>query len=201
MHTAFASSKSRRCPAAPAIIGAVLFACLTATGLAHPVPDVPIWAFFEPGGSARIKIEIDVRCFAKDPENEPYLQHWVLNEMTGEEKSALLKQAAEFVRKAVVFRFEPAGAMEPDFTFEFERLGQGKLEKTVDPVVIAGEWIVSLPEDATGYGIEALPEGGFSLLFLNHINDVAVPRFQVLFPREKSYLLDLTEVRHGPAKE
>lgn len=31
----------------------------------------------------------------------------------------------------------------------------------------------------------------FSVLFPNHINDEAMPRFQVLFPGEKSYQLEI----------
>ena len=198
MSLPFASAKSRQKKMRQVIATGVLLALLTSNSLAHPIPDVPVWSFFHADGSARIKIEIDVRCFSDDPENEPYLQYRVLKEMTEEERADLLKQAAEYVKNTVAFRFEPAGFVEPKFVFAFEKLGQGKLEKTNDPVVISGEWASSLAENTTGYGIDALPAGELSVLFLNHINDEAVPRIQVLFPKEKSYLLDLTELRRMP---
>jgi hypothetical protein len=33
------------------------------------------------------------------------------------------------------------------------------------------------------------------VLFLNHVNDEAVPRIQTLFPGEESYVLDLDPVK------
>jgi hypothetical protein len=44
---------------------------------------------------------------------------------------------------------------------------------------------------AKTYQVKAKGVGIFSVLFLNHINDRAVPRIQTLFPGEESYVLAL----------
>ena len=41
--------------------------------ISHPLPDLPLRSFFEADNTVLIQIEIDTRCFSKDPEMEPYL--------------------------------------------------------------------------------------------------------------------------------
>ncbi len=169
----------------------VLFSGRPVVVEAHPVPDIPVWSFFNQNGSCKIEVQVDTRCFSEDPLNEPYLLNWVLKEMPDAEKQALLKQAAELVKKSIRFRFEPSGDLEPVFKFEFLTHDMSPLEKDDDPVMVSGHWSAPQPAEVTGYQIEALPEGELSVLYINHIGEAAVKRFQVLFPGETSYLLDL----------
>ncbi len=160
---------------------------------AHPIPDIPVRSYFEAGGEARIEIEIDLRCFSEDPENEPYLLNWVLQEMTPEERAEYENKATAFVSKSVALFLDPEGRAKPEFQWSFTSHRGEKLAAKDDPVMLTGVWKTRLkqPAEAT-YWIEALPEGELSILFLNHLNDEAVPRFQVLFPGEKSYRLSLS---------
>lgn len=163
------------------------------TLLGHPVPDVPVRSFFEADGSTRIEVEVDLRCFTEDPENEPYLMHWTLKEMAEAEKAALLKKAEAFVKKSIAFRLAPKGQIEPTFEWRFTTHRGEELSEHGDPVMLTGIWQFENPADS--YQIEALPAGNLSVLFLNHVDDTAVERFQVLFPGEKSYELKLAALR------
>ncbi len=174
------------------LLAASLF--LPAPVLAHPVPDIPVRSFFEADGSARLEVEIDIRCFAEDPENEPYLQHWVLKEMTAAEKETYVAKARDFVGKSIAFFIEPEGEVKPEFEWHFTSHRGEALEAIDDPVMITGIWKRQAPRPANAaYRIEARPGGRLSVLFLNHVNDEAVERFQVLFPGEKSYRLELSQ--------
>ncbi len=165
---------------------------LAGVARAHPVPDVPVRAAFEADGSAVIQVEIDPRSFSEDPLNEPYLQNWVLEEMTAAERAELTAQAAALIANTVEFQFEPLGQIVPKFTFAFTTHGGEPLKKIDDPVMLLGTWRTTLPEGLQGYRIRALPAGNLSVLFLNKIRGTQVKRMQVLFPGEDSYILDLT---------
>lgn len=171
----------------------ILFLGLTRFATAHPIPDIPVRSFFDADGETRIEIEIDLRCFSDDPENEPYLLNWVLEEMTPEEKTEYKTMATAFVSESVALFLEPEGRVKPEFQWSFTSHRGEKLAAKDDPVMLTGIWKTRLKQPAaTTYWIEALPEGELSVLFLNHLNDEAVPRFQVLFPGEKSYRLSLS---------
>ena len=180
----------------PLSLRLLLPACLFGLALpavAHPVPDIPVRSFFEGDGEARIEVEIDLRCFSDDPENEPYLLKWVLERMTPEEKEAYKTQAETFVTRSVAMFIEPQGRLQPEFEWSFTKHRGEALAGKDDPVMLTGVWKTRLKQAAeTSYRIEALPDGELSVLFLNHLNDEAVPRFQVLFPGEKSYRLSLS---------
>lgn len=187
----------------PLCLGLALVSTKVAVG--HPVPDIPVRSFFEADGTARLEVEVDVRCFSKDPVMEPYLQHWVLKEMTEEERKEKLGKASAFVEKSIAFFIEPEGRVKPDFEWHFTSHRGEDLDAIDDPVMITGIWKTKITKpDAGIYHIEALPEGTLSILFLNHINDEAVERFQVLFPGEKSYRLELASIGKSsspPAEE
>ncbi len=168
---------------------------------AHPTPDIPVRAFFEQGGSVRIQVEVDLRLFAEDPEKELYLQSWTLKKTSAEEKKELIAQAASYIKKAVEFRIEPSGSFEPEFGFTFTTLGGAALKNIDDPLVLTGEWEAKLPKGALGYRIKALPEGEFSVMFLNTLNGEKVERFQALFPGEESFVLDLSGVGVAASSE
>lgn len=177
----------------PLCLGFALFS--TGIAVAHPVPDIPVRSFFEANGTARLEVEVDVRCFSKDPVMEPYLQHWVLKEMTEEERQEKLGKANAFIEKSIAFFIEPEGQVKPEFEWHFTSHRGEALDAIDDPVMITGIWKTKIAKPDTGiYRIEARPEGTLSILFLNHINDEAVARFQVLFPGEKSYQLELRSI-------
>lgn len=161
---------------------------------AHPVPDIPVRSFFEAGGKATVRVEVDPRCFEKDPEGTPYLVNAILTEMTAKAREETKAQAREFIRKSVEFRFEPLGRSDPEFQFTFTTHGGAALAKPDDPVMITGEWSTRLPKGLEGYRIKALEGGSMSVLFINHIGGKALERVHVLFPGETSYLLDLTSL-------
>lgn len=171
---------------------AVFFFAVAAGALGHPTPDIPVRAFFEKGGSARIQVEVDPRLFADNPEEELYLQSWTLEETSREEREKLQAQAAAYIRKAVEFRFEPLGSINPEFSFTFTTLGGGPFTKPDDPLVLTGEWQTAVPSGIRGYQIKARPEGGYSVLFVNTLMGEKVERFQALFPGEESFVLDLS---------
>ena len=81
---------------------------------AHAVPDIPVRGYFQKDGLAVIRVEVDTRCFAKDPEQEPYLQKWVLDESTEVEKKELVDLARKLIKDSVLFRFEPLGQVMPE---------------------------------------------------------------------------------------
>ena len=58
--------------AAPVMAAAVALLVADAPSVrAHPAPDVPVRAFFDDDGTAVVKIEVDVRCFAENPVEAP----------------------------------------------------------------------------------------------------------------------------------
>jgi hypothetical protein len=170
---------------------------LCSVALAHPIPDVPVRSTFPGDGTCSIQVEVDPRCFDLDPEIAPYLLHSALKAMPEAERAALLAQAAEFLKeKTVDFHFEPSGAFTPEFKFEFTTLNAQPLTKDEDPVVMTGNWSGPVPTGAQGYRIFAKPEGKLSVLFLNNLRGKEVSRMMVLFPKEKSFLLDLVGNSH-----
>ncbi len=162
---------------------------------AHPLPEIPVWAFFEADGTTRIEIEVDPRCFEKDPEKELYMLNWYLQRCDGEEKKEMLEAAKTFIPTRIKMLFDsPEGIPEPVFTCSFTKLGGEPLKKMDDPVVIRAVWKTRIPESAKTYQVKAKGVGIFSVIFLNHINDRAVPRIQTLFPGEESYVLELPQL-------
>jgi hydrogenase/urease accessory protein HupE len=161
---------------------------------AHPVPDIPVRAWFEPGGALTLRVEVDPRCFEKDPEGTPYLMNAVLTDFTAADREEMKGKARDLVRRSVEFRFEPLGRTDPEFEFNFTSHANAPLAKADDPVMITGEWRTTLPGGLAGYRIKALDAGALSVLFINHVGGQALERVAVLFPGETSYLLDLTSL-------
>ena len=172
-------------------LAAVLILPMTAK--AHPIPDIPVRGYFKSDGTATLRIEIDTRCFAEDAEQEPYLQYWVLKEMTDAEKDAMRKQARDYVTKHIEFWFKPL-KIDPEFKFDFTTFDNKKLEKIDDSVMITGEWKTKIPSGIEGYQIKSLKSGSIDVQFLNHIDGKALERIHVLFPGETSFLLDLSKL-------
>ncbi|HYF34419.1 MAG TPA: HupE/UreJ family protein [Prosthecobacter sp.] len=172
-----------------------LLLCLPA--LAHPLPDIPVRAAFDSGGRCRIQVEVDPRCFDADPNIAPSMLQETLLETPEDERAALKTQAQEYVRKAVAIFFEPLGRQTPEFAFDFTTHEAVPLANKDDIVVLTGTWETFLPPDVRNYRVEALPEGTLSVVFENSIDGKKVERFQVLFPGEKSYSLELAPLNAG----
>ena len=171
--------------------------CTLGVAGAHPMPDVLVRSFFYEDGSAAIRIELDLRSFTEDPLNEPYTENWMLNDMAADERAELVAKAEDYVNQAVELRFLPAGMVEPEFAWRFTGHDDAPLEKVDDPVMLTGEWTTAIPPDAEGYQVHAKDYRDLSVYFLNHVRDEAVERYQVMFPGETSYVLDLKGLGPG----
>ncbi len=159
---------------------------------AHPIPDVPVSAFFEAGGATRFVVEVDPRCFTDDPDHAPSLLFKDLKAKPQAEQDALREQARTYVARTMELFFEPLGKISPDWQFTWTGRGAAALKDDEDVSVLTGIWKTTVPAGLQGYRLRALPEGKVSVLFLNHLRGEAVERTAVLFPGETSFLLDLS---------
>lgn len=178
---------------------ASLLFCQTAA--AHPVPDIPVRSSFHADGSLTIRVEVDPRCFAEDPLNEPYLENALLQSFHPDKKQALFSKAEELLMKTIEFRMEPVGRVLPDFKMRFttfadtaltwntEQPATNTVECAETPVVITAEWTTTASV-LSGYQIRAAKVGKFSIRVIHRVNDKPQP-LNVLFPGEESDRLDL----------
>jgi hypothetical protein len=180
---------------------ALLAAVICGTALAHPVPDIPVRTVFNSDGTATIRVEVDPRCFAQDPLNEPYLENAKLQTYTEEQRTELLDRARKLILDTIEFSLLPGGTVQPEFRLKFtsfanqalswnvEKPAENTEECAVMPVMVTAEWSVDASK-ANGYRIRALKAGRFSVQYINHIGGEE-HRLQVLFPGETSYVLEL----------
>jgi hydrogenase/urease accessory protein HupE len=175
------------------LLSTLILLVTLASALSHPIPDIPVRGYFSSDGSAIIRVEVDTRCFAEEPVQEPYLQNWVLKEMKDSEKKTLQGKARDYVRDHIRFRFAPL-SINPDFEYSFTTFDNKPLTKIDDPVMITGEWRTKVPKGIEGYQIESLKSGTIDVQFLNFIDGQAMERINVLFPGETSFLLDLSDL-------
>src|SRR5688500_19053480 len=187
----------------PRPVQAAIFALLSllfaAVAGAHPIPDIPVRTFFPGDGTARVTVEVDPRCFDAAPDIAPSMLPPALAALSAEEKAALQRQAADLVRRCVEFTLEPVGRVQPEFTFTFTGHSGAALAGPEDVVVLTGEWRATLAAGLTGWNIRSTKESTLSVVFQNIIRGEVHPRIAVLFPGEKSFTLDLTELRAGTA--
>lgn len=176
---------------------ALLAVLLGGVAYPHPVPDLLVHSRFESGGSVEVRVEVDPRAFEDHPEEHDYLEKSVAESVSSEELAALGKTADGFVASRLKFHFEPLGEVVPDFSWEFRKLGDtGPLVADDDPAVLVGSWKTSLPAGLAGYRVESLkltdPDAiPMNVVFLNHLDGKFVERYAVLFPGEKSFVLDV----------
>lgn len=163
-------------------------------GSAHPIPDVPVQSAFEAGGAGTVRVEIDLRLFEFEPSTAPYFNFEYLPGKPADWKAAQIAGARDFVAKNIEFFFEPLGRIAPDFQWEFTGKGNGPLTKPDDAVVLTGTWRTMVPAGLQGFRIRSMPGNRWSVLFLNQIRGQQLERTQVLFPGEKSFLLDLHDL-------
>ena len=178
-----------------------LFPLLACVMQGHPIPDIPIITSFKQDGSVIIETLIDPRCFAEDPEKEPYLEHGALKEMNASEQSALLDQASALIAKSLQCRFVPQAWFTPDFTFIFEKKGGGEFKEMDDQVFLHGNWMTNIEENWTGYQAKALSGSEFDVIFKNVLKGVPQRKIHVLFPDEESFVFGLSELTVVKANE
>lgn len=164
---------------------------LAAPLLAHPLPDVAFRAHFEENGDWTLQVEIDPRSFEPDPNVAPYLTHADLGFTPPEQQAKLKTTASDYIQRVVKVVLDPVVAVKPEFAWEFTTMENAPLKEPNDPVMLTGSWSGKIPEGTTGYSIEALPEGSLSVLYHNTALGKKVERYQILFPGETSYVLDL----------
>lgn len=158
---------------------------------AHPLPDVAVRAHFEQNGDWMLQVEIDPRSFQPDPNVAPYLTNADLGVTPVEQQEALKAKAREYVQKVVEVVLDPVVEVKPDLAWEFTAAENAPLKLPEDPVMLTGTWHTKLPVGSTGYSIKALPTGTLSVLYHNTALGKKVERYQILFPGETSYVLDL----------
>ena len=159
--------------------------------LAHPLPDVAVRANFERNGDWTLQVEIDPRSFQPDPNVAPYLTNADLGVTPAEQQEKLKALAREYVQRVVEVVLEPPVEVKPDLKWEFTAAENAPLKLPEDPVMLTGTWRTKLPHGSTGYSIKALPAGTLSVLYQNIALGTKVPREQIRFPGETSYVLDL----------
>ena len=171
----------------------VLFIAALAAPLsqAHPIPDIPVHSSFDGNAGITIRIEIDPRCFELDPNKAPSMLTKDLAALPAPKKAELKTKAAVYAARAVRFIFEPGEAIQPTFNFQFTGQANVGLSKPDDVVVLTGTWSSAIPTGAATYHIAATPEGTLSVLNFNEVRGQRLERFQVLFPGETGYKLDL----------
>ncbi len=164
---------------------------LAAPLIAHPLPDVAFRAHFEENGGWTLQAEIDPRSFEPDPNVAPYLTKADLEFTPPEQQAKLKATAGDYIQRVVKVVLDPAVAVKPEFAWEFTTMENAPLKEPEDPVMLTGTWRGMIPAGTSGYSIEALPEGTLSVLYHNTALGKKVERYQILFPGESSYVLDL----------
>lgn len=176
------------------LLAASLLCLSVGSTAAHPIPDIPVRGSFASGGKATLFVDVNPRCFDADPTTATSLTRIQFSSLTDARKAELLKMATELVRRDVEFFLEPIGQIQPNFQFEFTGEGHRPLETDDAVVLIAGTWATTLPAGVTGWNIRSGAANKVSVVFENEINGVPHPRVAVLFPSERSYTLDLTQL-------
>ncbi|MDI1311118.1 hypothetical protein [Prosthecobacter sp.] len=159
--------------------------------MAHPLPDVAVRANFEQNGDWMLQVEIDPRSFEPDPNVAPYLTNADFGVTPAEQQEKLKTMAREYVQRVVAVVLDPVAEVKPELTWEFTAAENAPLKLPEDPVMLTGTWRTKLPAGSTGYSIKALPTGTLSVLYHNTALGKKVERYQILFPGETSYVLDL----------
>lgn len=165
--------------------------CLFSIAWGHPVPDIPVRAYFTPEGKCTLTVEVDPRCFEADPENAPSLMQPIVASLKPERVAELKAKAGALVEKYVEFLFEPSGVVKPEFAFEFTGHNRGPLETEDDIAVLTGTWETRVPEGSTAWRIRATKVTPLAVVFRNYISGMEHPKFSVLFPGETSFPFDL----------
>ena len=165
---------------------------------AHSIPEIPVHADFRRDGTVEVSIEINPRNWAASPAEAPSLEQKTWARFSPAQQDELIRQAAAYVARAVEFRFEPLGRVQPEFAFTFGAEDGKPLYKPEDAVVMVGRWKTTVPAGLTGWRIRSLPGHKVSVLFLNSVDGVPQPRVETLFPGEPSDTFALTGLTAAP---
>jgi hypothetical protein len=175
---------------ASSILGSLFWVFATPC-FAHPLPEVPVRADFAQDGVWTLQVEVDPRCFEADPNVALSVTNADLALFTTERKEQLKTAARDYVKRVVEIVLDPAAPVNPEFVFEFTTHENAPLKTPEDVVVLTGTWKTKVPAGTTGYSIKALKTGELSVLYHNTALGKKLDRFQILFPGESSYVLDL----------
>ncbi|MBG30011.1 MAG: hypothetical protein CMI31_08425 [Opitutae bacterium] len=169
----------------------ISFACSVCFVQAHPIPDIPILSSFDSNGSMSIRVEIDPRSFAEDPEEEPYLQRAAFEGLDDAERKSLVGNAGNLVEQALRVRFNQGVWFLPEFRYEFVSKSSEEFEVEENVFFIRGTYQHEADGNVTSYQIHAQEEARYDLVFTNVLNGKRQKRVHVLWPGEKSFILDL----------
>ncbi len=161
---------------------------------AHPIPDIPVHGSFESGGRALVRVDVNPRCFDENPTDATSLTRLLYSNLSAERKEQMLKMASDLIKKDLEFFLEPVGRVQPEFKFEFSGEAGRALENDDSVVVISARWQTQIPSGVTGWSVRSSPGNTLSVVFENEVNGTPHPRVSVLFPGERSFTLDLTEL-------
>jgi hypothetical protein len=175
-----------------------LLLLMQAAALAHPFPELPVRANFLPDGGCEVRVQVDPRCFGEDPNVGPYLLRSEWESLPSEEKDGMIQKASGLVHAWVEFSFEPGLPVRPDFQFTFTTPEGGDLKNADDPVAMSGVWKTRVPPGATGWSIRATALPKVAVVLHNEREGRPLKRFAVLFPEEKSFVLDLAALTSMP---
>lgn len=166
---------------------------------AHPIPEVPVRSYFDEGGKAVIKVEIDPRVWEEVPDKAKYLFNQDLPALTEQGKADLIKKAADYTAANLEFYLLPLGKVSPEFKWAITGEAEVPLEKPDQPAAITGTWETTIPAGMSGYQVRAGEGNKVGVYIHNHLRGKALERLNVLFPGEKSYILDLTQLSGAAA--
>lgn len=165
---------------------------------AHSIPEIPVHADFRRDGTVEVSVEINPRNWAPSPAEAPSLEQKAWVKLTAAQQEELVRQAAAYVARAIEFRFEPLGRVQPDFVYTFGAEDGKPLYKPDDAVVMVGRWKTTVPAGITGWKIRSLPGHKVSVLFLNSVDGAPQPRVETLFPGETSEVFALAGLTSAP---
>jgi hypothetical protein len=161
---------------------------------AHPQPDIPVKVSFAANQQMKLAIELDPRCWASDPDTEPYFTKEALEKLAMPDRQALLERAKAYHAASLRVLLQPGEPLTQGFDYRFTTLEGKALSAATDPAVITATWSGDLPAAAKVFRLEAPKESKMAVPFHYFYNDQPLARFGVLFPGELSYELDLTKL-------
>ncbi len=167
--------------------------------LAHPIPEVPVRSNFNEDGKAVIKVEVDPRVWEEVPDKAKYLFNQDLTTLTDQGKADLIKKAADYTFANLEFYLLPLGKVSPEFRWAITGEAEVALEKPDQPAVVTGTWETIIPAGMSGYQVRAGEGNKVAVYIHNSLRGQALERLNVLFPGEKSYILDLTQLSGAAA--
>ena len=181
-----------RCLNLPKNLLIILFGLISASLLAHSIPDIPLRAEFKTGGQMELSIEINPRNWEPSPAEAPSLELKTFMLQSQSQKDAQIARTKKFIADYLEFTLEPLGNIQPDFTWDFVAETGKPLLAMTDAVVARGKWKTTVPAGITGWKVRSKPGHKVSLVFLNSVDGKESERVAVLFPGEASFTFDLT---------